>query len=103
VTVIPNDFPCIEDYLSKLKTLGILCKDYKIDLEDDRFIYVILSKIGSSYCVFISIFYASRESLWRAHQNPTLESFCDSLIREKNSLQFGVINTIGTYKKKLVT
>jgi hypothetical protein len=30
----PNDFPCIEDYLSKFKTLRLLCKNCKIDLED---------------------------------------------------------------------
>jgi hypothetical protein len=35
MTLSPNDFPCIEDYLSKFKTLRILFKECKIDMKDD--------------------------------------------------------------------
>ena len=36
----PNDFSCIEDYLSKFKTLRILLEDCKRYMKDDRCIYV---------------------------------------------------------------
>jgi hypothetical protein len=78
----PNDFPCIEDYLSRFKTLRLLCIKFKLELKEDRCIYVILVNIGNAYYVFVSTFYATRKSLGSAYKNITLESFCDSLIRE---------------------
>ena len=42
MTLSPNDFPFIQDYLSKFKTLRILCIQWKIDIPKDRCIYVIL-------------------------------------------------------------
>jgi hypothetical protein len=71
----PNDFPCIEDYLSKFKTLRILCIECQLDLKEDRCIYVILSKLGSAYSVFVSTFYATREALGSAYKNPLLSPF----------------------------
>jgi hypothetical protein len=56
MTLIPNYFPCIEYCLSKFKTLRILCIECQLDLKEDQCIYVILSKIGSSYYVFVSTF-----------------------------------------------
>jgi hypothetical protein len=103
LTLSPNDFSCIEDYLSKFKTLRILCEECKIKMEEERCIYIILSKLGSAYFVFVSTFYAMREALGKAYQKPTLESFCDALIREQDKLvQLGVINTAGTSNKALV-
>jgi hypothetical protein len=53
--------------------------------------------------MFVSTFDAMREALGKAYQKPTLESFCDSLIREKDNLvQLGVIITTGTSNKALV-
>jgi hypothetical protein len=99
----PSDFSCIEDYLSKFKTLIILCEECKINMEEDRCIYLILSKLGSAYSMFVSTFYAMQEAIGRAYQKPTLEKFCDALIREKYKLvQLGVINTVGTSNKALV-
>jgi hypothetical protein len=44
-----------------------------------------------------------REALGKSYQKPTLESFCDVLIREKDKLvQLGVINTTCTSNKALV-
>jgi hypothetical protein len=72
-------------------------------MEEDRCIYLILSKLGSAYSVFISTFYAMREALGKAYQKPTLESFCAALIREEDKLvQLGVINIAGTPNKALV-
>jgi hypothetical protein len=66
LTLSPNDFSCIEDYLSKFKTLRFLCEECEIKLEVEHSIYFILSKLGSACSVFVSTFYAmrgSRESL----------------------------------------
>jgi hypothetical protein len=65
--------------------------------------YSILAKLGSAYSMFVSTFYATKEALGTSYQKPTLESFCDALIREKDKLvQLGVINTTCTSKKALV-
>jgi hypothetical protein len=100
----PNDFSCNEYNLSNFKTLIILCKECEIKLEEERCIYIILSKLGSAYFVFVSTFYAMRESLGKSYQKPTLESFRDALNREQDKLvQIGVINTAGTSNKSLVS
>jgi hypothetical protein len=103
LTLSPSDFYCIEDYLSKFKMLRTLCEEFKIKIDEDRFIYLILSKLGSAYFVFVSTFYAIQEVVGAAYQKPTLENFCDSLIREQDKLvQIGVISTAGTSNKALV-
>jgi hypothetical protein len=73
-------------------------------MEDECCIYLILSKLGSAYYVFVSTFYAMREALGEeAYEKPTLESICASLIREEDKLvQFGVINTASPSNKALV-
>jgi hypothetical protein len=86
LTLSPNDFSCIEDYLSKFKTLRSLCEECKIKIEEDHCIYLILSKLGSAYFVFLSTFYAMQEALGTAYKKLSLENFCDSLIREQDKL-----------------
>jgi hypothetical protein len=45
-----------------------------------------------------------REALGKSYQKPTLESFCDELIREQDKLvQLGVISTASTSNKALVS
>jgi hypothetical protein len=100
----PNDFSGSGDYLSKFKTLKILCEECEIKMEEERCIYLILSKLGSAYFVFVFTFYAMREALGTTYKKPTLESFCAALIREEDKLvQLGVINTAGTSNKALVS
>jgi hypothetical protein len=100
----PSDFSCLGDYLSKFKTLIILCEECKIVMKEERCIYLILSKLGSAYSVFVSTFYDMKEALGKAYVQPTLESFCTSLIREKDKfVQLGVINVAGTPNKALVS
>jgi hypothetical protein len=82
LTLSPSDFSCIEDYLSKFKTLRPLCEECKIKIDEDRCIYLILSNLGSAYFVFVSTFYAIQEAIGVAYQKPSLENFCDSLIRD---------------------
>jgi hypothetical protein len=74
----PNDFPCIEYYLSKLKKLALLCIDCKLDLQEDRCLYVILARLGSAYSI-LYLSFMPRESLGSAYKEPSLESFFDSL------------------------
>jgi hypothetical protein len=72
LTLSPSDFSCIRDYLFKFKTLKILCEECEIEIEEEHCIYIILSKLGSAYSVFVSTFYAMREALGKAYQKPTL-------------------------------
>jgi hypothetical protein len=72
-------------------------------MKEERCIYLIISKLGSAYFVFVSTFYAMKEALGKAYVQPTLESFCTSLIKEEDKLvQLGVINVAGTSNKALV-
>jgi hypothetical protein len=104
LTLSPSDFSFLGDHLSKFKTLSILCEECKIVMEEQRCIYLILSKLGSAYSVFVTTFYAMKEALGKAYVKPTLESFFSSLIREEDKVvQLGVINTVGTSNKALVS
>ena len=72
-------------------------------MEEERCIYLILSKVGSAYSMLVSKFYAMREVLWKDYKKPTLDSFCVALIREQDKLvQLVVIKTAGTSNKALV-
>jgi hypothetical protein len=104
LTLSPSDFSCLGDYLSKFKRLRMLCEECEIQMEEERCIYLILSKIGSAYFVFVSTFYTMREALEKSYQKPTLGFFCISLIREEDKIiQLGVISTAGTSNKALVS
>jgi hypothetical protein len=105
LTLSPSDFSCLGDYLCRFKTLRILCEECKIKMEEESCIYLILSKLGSAYYVFVFTFYDMREAIEEeAYENPILESFFTSLIREEDKLvQFGVINTVGPSNKSLAS
>ena len=83
MTLNPNDFPCIEDYLSKFKTLRILCIKCQLDLPEDRCIYLILAKLGSAYFVFDLPFMPLKNIQGVLIQKPSLESLFDALIQEQ--------------------
>jgi hypothetical protein len=103
MSLSPNDFPFIQDYLSKFKTLRILLKECEIYTKDDQCIYATLSKLGIAYFVFVSPFYATKEALGDSYIELSLKSFCNSLIREQDKiLHLGVINTTYTSNKALV-
>jgi len=104
LTLSPSDFSFIEEYLSKFETLRTLCEECNINIEEDHCIYLIISKLGSAYSVFVSTLYAMQEALGTAYQKNSLENFCDAFIREQVKLvQLGVINTVGTSNKALVS
>ena len=56
--------------------------------------YILIFPILVFHIVFfISTFFATREALGDAYQDPTLEYFCDSLNKEQDKLlHIGVIN-----------
>ena len=61
ISLNTSDFSCIKYYLSKYKTLKLLCAYCKIKREDKQCIYHILSKLGPAYSVFVSTFYSMKE------------------------------------------
>ena len=105
ISLNPNDFSCIKDNLSKYKTIKLFCEEWKIKKEDKQGIYHILSKLGPAYSIFVSTFYSMKESLTTAsYQEPSLESFCDSLIREQDKfIHFGIINNADISGKALLS
>ena len=72
-------------------------------MKDDQCIYAIIANLGSAYFIFVFTFHSTQEALGATYKPPSLEYFCDSLIRDKDKLlHIGVINTTCTYKKDLV-
>ena len=85
ISLDPNDFSCIEDFLSKFKTLRVLLAECNIKKEDDQLLYAILAKLGNPYSVFVSTFHSTREALisqGASYKNSTFEALSDSLVRE---------------------
>ena len=60
LTLDPSNFPSIEDYLSKLKTLRILLEGCKVTKEEEPLIHGILAKLPPAYSVFVSTFHSTR-------------------------------------------
>ena len=86
LTLDPSTLLSIEDYLSKFKTLRLLLEGCKVKKEDEPLIYDILTKLPPTYFVFVSTFHSTRESLLivgTMYRAPSLDAFCDSLIREQ--------------------
>ena len=52
LTVDPNNFSSIEDFLSKYKTLRLLLEACKVKKEDGSLIYCIIAKLGPAYSIF---------------------------------------------------
>ena len=105
LTLDPNNFSAIEDFLSKFKTIRILLEGCKIKKEDGSLIYCILAKLGPAYSVFVFAFHSTREaiiSLGTTYKNPSFDAFCDSLIREQEKLlHLGLITSGNASKKAL--
>ena len=60
LTLDPSNFPSIEDYLSKFKTLRLLLDGCKVTKEDEPLIYGILAKLPPTYSIFVSTFHSTR-------------------------------------------
>jgi hypothetical protein len=97
LTLDPSNFPSIEDYLSKFKTLELILEGCNVSNEEDPLIYEILAKLPLAYSVFLSTFNSTREALLNAgnmYKTPSLYSLCDSLVREQEKLlHLGLVKT----------
>ena len=105
LTLDPNNFSCIEDFLCKFKTLRYLLEGVKVKKTDSNLIYSILTKLGPAYSVFVSTFHSTREAFicqGKDYKAPSFDSFCDSLIREQEKLlHLGLLNLGNSSKKAL--
>ena len=106
LTLNPNDFSCIEDFLSNFNTIRLLLEGVKVKKEDSALIYCILTKLGPAYSVFVSTFHSTREafiSQGHDYKPPSFDAFCDSLIREQEKLlHLGLLNLGNSSKKALI-
>ena len=59
LTLDPNNFSSIEDFLSKFKTRRVLVEGCKVKNEYGSLIYCILAKLGPAYSVFVSAFHST--------------------------------------------
>ena len=111
LTLEPNNFSFVEDFLSKFKTLRDLLEGRKVKKEDGSLIYCILTKLGPAYSVvfFFSFFafHSIREAIISSgttYKNPSFDAFCNSLIREQEkNLHFVLISAGNASKKALTT
>ena len=103
----PSNFPSMEDYLSIFKTLKLLLEGCKITKEEEPLIYDILAKLPSTYSDFVSTFYSTRETLISVgtkYRAPSLDTFCDSLVREQERLlHLRLVKTGNSSNKALVS
>ena len=102
LTLDPNNFSSIEDFLSKFKTLRLLLEGCKVKKEDGSLIYCILAKLGPAYSVFVFAFHSTREAIISSgttYKNPSFDSFCDSLIREQEKILHLSLITPGNASK----
>ena len=106
LTLDPSNFPSTKDYLSKFKTLKLLLESCKISKEEEPLIYGILAKLPLAYSVFVSTFHSTREALLNdgaTYKDPSLDTFCDSLVREQEKLiHLGIVKTRNSSNKALV-
>eukprot|EP00253_Pinus_taeda_P028273 PITA_28273 len=106
LTFDPNNFSCIEDFLSKFKTIKLLLEGVKVKKEDSALINCILTKLGPAYSVFVSTFHSTREafiSQGHDYKPPSFDAFFDSLIREQEKLLHLGLPNPGNSSKKALT
>ena len=63
ISLDPNNFDTIQDFISKFKSLRLQLKDCNFEKKDEQLIFTVLSKLGESYLVLVSTFYSSRDAL----------------------------------------
>ena len=103
LTLDPNNFSSIEDFLSKFKILRPILEGVKVKKEDGSLIYSILTKLGLAYSVFVSTFHSTREAFiyqGQDYKSPSFDAFCDFLIREQEKLLYLALLNLGNSSKK---
>ena len=103
----PSNFPSIEYYLSKFKTLNLLLESCKVAKEEEPLIYGILANLPLIYSVFVSTFHSTRKSLISTrtkYRSPSLDVFYDSIIGEHEKLlHLCLVKTGNSSNKSLVS
>ena len=106
LTLDPSNFPSMEDYLSRFKTLKLLLESCKISKGEEPLIYDILAKLPLAYSVFVSTFHYTREAhinVGTLYKAPSLHTFSDSLVREQEkTVHLGLIKTGNSGNKALI-
>ena len=79
VALHPISFNTIQQFFTKFKSLVLQCRQCGIERKEEHHNLCILSKLGTEYYVFVSIFHFGRDSIpnWNI---PSLDSFVESLI-----------------------
>ena len=93
VALHPSKFETIQPFFTKFKSLALQCRQCGIERKDEKNVLSILNKPNPEYFVFVSIFHSKRDCFldWKL---PSLNSFSESLIKEKEKLiRMGVIKT----------
>lgn len=83
VSLLPNSFPTIEDFLNKFRTTRFVlhrCGKTKTDLEC---IHLILSKLRGPFQFFASTFYSTMDDLGAHFTMPTFDVFCEHLSHDQ--------------------
>ena len=57
----PNSFEMVQQFFTKFKSLSLQCKHCGIERKDGKHVLSILSKIGTEYSLFVSIFHSQLE------------------------------------------
>lgn len=84
----PCDFDNIQDYFSKLNSLGLELSNCGVTKEDEQLILSIFSKLGPNYSICVFTFYANMDALGSAHKMPYLDEFVAQLTREQAKLAY---------------
>ena len=81
----PSSLDTIQQLFTKFKFLALQCRQCGIERKDEKHVISILSKLGSKYYIFVSIFHSERASIpnWKM---PSFDSFAESLIQEQEKL-----------------
>ena len=79
IALQPNNFETIQHFFSKFKSLVMKYKQCGIDKKDGKLVLSILSKLGTKFLVFVSIFHSHVLIIpyWRI---PSIDAFTESLI-----------------------
>lgn len=78
----PCNFDNLEDFFTKLNALRLQLKECKIKKKDSQLILSILSKLGPTYSMFVSTFYAMKSALGNDYTMPSLDQFANKLTKE---------------------
>ena len=89
----PSNFSCIEDFLSKFKTLGILLAECKIKKEYDQLMYMIFLlslELRALFFVYISVHQIRTYFQGDIQKMLYFEAFCDFVLEYVNLLHNGL-------------